>query len=651
MRSRVLTAALALAALVAVSAPALAGHRAGGPPERARGYEAYLQAQTLLMSGHPDQAARVLDEATTSAADPGLLLEAAELHRLLEEPEAALDFVERALAARPGWPEALGLRAGIRMDAEDPISEGTRAAALDDLRFALRADPSSAEGGKRLAELCVGTDCAAEAARVLAAQTGSDPLPAERALLLARLDLDLGRGDAAVALLRGVIASDPANLDAADLLATLFEGMHRYEDAIAVYAGILDPEHPSGAILKRVALLQMELDRTGDAVETLLAAEEADPGDYRIRLLLAQVRDNAGDTEGARADCERFLLVEPENLDGLFERARLMRRQGESAASRRAFEDLIERASTRLIPAPQKTTLLTVAWAQVGVLAASARDWDGAAEALEHAVRLAHEPQDDVLRLLARAHLERGDTEAADRVARAGLKARPGTDLFEILLAESMLVRGEVPRALAGFEAILVRHDHAAETTLGIADTLMRRHRYAEAEPFLAEALRRQPGDDRLLFAQGAVAERLGRFEVAERSLGRAVVANPNNAMALNYLGYMLAQRGRRLPDSVLYVQRAVALDPENPAYLDSLGFALFKLNRFAPAEEMLRTALRYDSFDPAIRDHLGDLLVATGRAAEAMREWEAAIANGHEEPERIRAKVWRARRTLGTGH
>ncbi|HEV8202254.1 MAG TPA: tetratricopeptide repeat protein [Candidatus Polarisedimenticolia bacterium] len=651
MRSRVLTGAIALAALVVTSAPALAGHRPGGSPERARGYDAYLQAQTLLMSGHPDQAARVLDEATTPDADPGLLLEAAELHRLLDEPEAALGFVERALAARPGWPEALVLRAGIRMDAEDPISEGTRSVALDDVRSALRADPSSVEGGKRLAELCVGADCAAEAARVLAAQAGSDPLPAERALLLARLDLDLGRGDAAVALLRGIIASDPDNLDAADLLATLFEGTHRYEDAIAVYAGILDPEHPSGAILKRVALLQMELDRTGDAVETLLAAEEADPGDYRIRLLLAQVRDNAGDSEGARADCERFLLIEPENLDGLFERARLMRRQGESAAARRAFEDLIERASTRPVPEPQKTTMLTVAWAQVGVLAASARDWDGAAEALEHAVRLAREPQDDLLRLLARAHLERGDTEAADRVARAGLQARPGTDLFEILLAESMLVRGEVPQATAEFEAILARHDHAVETTLGIADTLMRRHHYAEAAPFLAEALRRQPGDDRLLFAQGAVAERLGRFDEAERSLGRAVVANPNNAMALNYLGYMLAQRGRRLPDSVLYVQRAVALDPENPAYLDSLGWALFKLNRFAPAEEMLRTALRYDSFDPAIRDHLGDLLVVTGRAAEAMREWEAAIANGHEEVERIRAKVSRARRTLGTGH
>ncbi|HET8946746.1 MAG TPA: tetratricopeptide repeat protein [Candidatus Polarisedimenticolia bacterium] len=650
MTQRHAAGALALVALVAGSHPAQASGRTAGASEQARGYEAYLQAQTLLMNGRADEAARVLDRAARSDADPGLLLEAAEMHRVLGEPEAALGFVERALQARPGWPEALVLRAGIRIDAEDPVSDGTRNAALDDLRGALRADPASPEGGKRLAELCAGTDCAAEAARILEAQAGSDGLPAERAILLARLDLDLGRGDAAIDLLKGILASDPGHLEAADLLATLYEGMRRYQDAIAVYAAILDPERPSAAILKRVALLEMEMDRTGDAVETLLAAEEADPSDYRIRLLLAQVRDNAGDTEGARADCERFLLFEPENLDGLFERARLMRRQGESADARRAFEDLIERASTRPIPEPQKTTLLTVAWAQVGVLAASARDWDGAADALERAVRLARDPQDDLLRLLARAHLERGDTQAADRVARAGLEARPGTDQFEILLAESMLVRGEIPQALAAFEAVVAGHDHAVETTLGVADTLMRRHRYAEAEPFLADALRRQPGDDRLLFAQGAVAERLGRFEEAERSLGRAVVANPNNAMALNYLGYMLAQRGRRLPDSVLYVQRAVALDPENPAYLDSLGWALFKLNRFAPAEEMLRAALRYDAFDPAIRDHLGDLLVATGRAAEALQEWEAAIANGHEEPARIRAKVSRARRALAAG-
>jgi tetratricopeptide (TPR) repeat protein len=641
---------VASVALVLAAAPAAQAGEAATVTPRARGYAAFLEAQTLLMTGRPEQAAQVLDRAVLADPDPGLFLQAAEMHRLLGEPEAAMRLVDRALQGRPAWPEALVLRAAIRIDGAETLDAPTRAAALADLRLALNADPGSAEGARRLAEICSGEECAAEAARVLEAQAESSALPSDRAILLARLELELGRLDAAVDRLKDLLAADSGNLDAADLLATLYEGTRRYEDAIAVYASLLDEERPSAAILKRVALLEMELDRPADAVATLLAAEEADPADYRIRLLLAQVRDSAGDADGARADCERFLLVEPENLDGLFERARLMRRQGEGATARRAFEDLIERAAAQPSSEPQRSTLLTVAWAQVGVLAASARDWDGAARALEQSVALAHEPQEDLLRLLARAHLERGDPDAADRVARAGLVANPESELFEIVLAESRLVRGQVPEALAEFNRIVARHDRSVETTLAVADALMRRKRYADAQPILAETLRRHPGDDRLLFARGAVEERLGRFEEAERSLGRAVVANPNNAMALNYLGYMLAQRGRRLPDSVLYVERAVALDPENPAYLDSLGWALFKLSRFRPAEEMLRAALRYDAFDPAIRDHLGDLLVATGRPAEAMREWEAAIACGHEEPDRIRAKVTRARRALAAG-
>ena len=647
-RSALISGLVIAGALMAAGDAGAADRTLIGP--RARSYAVFLEAQNRLLAGHPDEAARILDAAVEAFPEAGLLLEAARMHQILAESEAALRLVERALVARPAWPEALVMRAGLRLDHDEVPSPADRLAALVDLRQALAADPLSEEGARRLAAICTGTDCAAEAGGVLEAQRVDHPLPIDLALTLARLDLETGRLEEARAVLTELMAREPDNLEAADLLATMYEAAERYVDAIAVYASLLHEDHPSAPVLKRIALLQMELDRPADAIETLLAAEEADPDDHRIRLLLAQVRDSAGDTDGARADCERFLLVEPENLDGLFERARLMRRQGEGAAARRAFEDLIVRAADQPMPEAQRTAMLTVAWAQVGVLAASARDWDGAAVALTHAVTLARDPQDDLLRLLARAHLERGDADGAEMAARAGLLRTRDSEAFETLLGEALLVRGEEEKATTAFRTILERHGHSIEATLGIADTLMRRKRYDEGRDLLAEALRLHPGDDRLLFAHGALLERLGRFEEAERALGRAVVANPNNAMALNYLGYMLAQRGRRLPDSVLYVERAVALDPENPSYLDSLGFALFKLARYVQAEEMLRAALRYDSFDPAIRDHLGDLLVATGRPAEAMREWETAIACGHEEPDRIRAKVSRARRAIASG-
>ncbi|HKN46598.1 MAG TPA: tetratricopeptide repeat protein, partial [Candidatus Polarisedimenticolia bacterium] len=166
-------------------------------------------------------------------------------------------------------------------------------------------------------------------------------------------------------------------------------------------------------------------------------------------------------------------------------------------------------------------------------------------------------------------------------------------------------------------------------------------------ESILKEGTRRHPESDGLFFARGAAVERLGRIGEAERYLTRAIRLNPKNAMALNYLGYMLADRGVKLKESIAYVERALEIDPRNPAYLDSLGWAQYRLSLFEPAEKNLRDALRYDRGDPTIMEHLGDLLMITGRIEEAVQEWESALAHGHEESQRLRDKMERARATL----
>src|SRR3989338_4374929 len=132
----------------------------------------------------------------------------------------------------------------------------------------------------------------------------------------------------------------------------------------------------------------------------------------------------------------------------------------------------------------------------------------------------------------------------------------------------------------------------------------------------------------------------MGKVAEAEQVLARAIRVNPRNAMALNYLGYMLADRGVRLTEALAYVQRALDIEPKSAAYLDSLGLARFRIGDYGEAEKHLRAALRYDGSDPTIREHLGDLLQETGRQAEAAREWQAALAAGHDDPERVRKKI-----------
>ena len=96
--------------------------------------------------------------------------------------------------------------------------------------------------------------------------------------------------------------------------------------------------------------------------------------------------------------------------------------------------------------------------------------------------------------------------------------------------------------------------------------------------------------------------------------------------MALNYLGYMLADRGVRLEEAVGYLKKALELDPQNGAYLDSLGWAYFKQGNYDLAEENLRKAVSKMSNDATLHEHLGDLYQKTGRLRQAAAHWERAI-------------------------
>jgi len=98
------------------------------------------------------------------------------------------------------------------------------------------------------------------------------------------------------------------------------------------------------------------------------------------------------------------------------------------------------------------------------------------------------------------------------------------------------------------------------------------------------------------------------------------------NAMTLNYLGYMIADHTSRLEEALSYVKRAVQLDPANGAYLDSLGWAYFKLGNYDMAEEQLRKASQRMANDPTVQEHLGDLYQKTGRLKQAAAHWERAL-------------------------
>ncbi len=108
----------------------------------------------------------------------------------------------------------------------------------------------------------------------------------------------------------------------------------------------------------------------------------------------------------------------------------------------------------------------------------------------------------------------------------------------------------------------------------------------------------------------GAAYEQDHQYDQAERAFRDLIAANPKNADALNYLGYMLAERGRNLDEAVSLVTRALALQADNPAFLDSLGWAYFKKTELDKAEGPLERAAAAVPRGSVIQEHLGDLLL-----------------------------------------
>jgi Putative Zn-dependent protease, contains TPR repeats len=127
-------------------------------------------------------------------------------------------------------------------------------------------------------------------------------------------------------------------------------------------------------------------------------------------------------------------------------------------------------------------------------------------------------------------------------------------------------------------------------------------------------------------FMRGAMFEKMKKLDQAEAEFRKVLDGNPDNPAALNYLGYMLADKNVRLQEALTMITKALAKEPNNGAYLDSLGWVYFRLGRLSEAEENLRRALERTPRDPTVHDHLGDVLMKQSKVKDAIGQWQSSL-------------------------
>ncbi len=128
------------------------------------------------------------------------------------------------------------------------------------------------------------------------------------------------------------------------------------------------------------------------------------------------------------------------------------------------------------------------------------------------------------------------------------------------------------------------------------------------------------------------VAEKLDKLDAAEAHLTRLIAVSPDNAQALNALGYTLVDRTQRTSEGLALIDRALKLAPDDPFILDSMGWAYFRMGKYDDAETFLRRALAERS-DPEIAAHLGEVLWARGERVRAQEVWQSQLKATPDNP------------------
>ena len=154
----------------------------------------------------------------------------------------------------------------------------------------------------------------------------------------------------------------------------------------------------------------------------------------------------------------------------------------------------------------------------------------------------------------------------------------------------------------------------------------------AKAKQLLDRSLNRYPGEVDLLFARVIYFDSIKDLASSEADLRSIIAIKPDDARALNHLGYMLADQTMRYEEALTLLESAIALNPGDPATTDSLAWAQYKLGRYEDALQNIRRAFAVFP-DPEVASHMGEILWMMGRRDEALAVWQRALEGAPDDP------------------
>jgi len=590
---------------------------------------------------HSDYIDRAISEYKLAmAADPGSLflrVELAELYWRVARVGEAIHEAEDILKTDPDYPDAHRLLARIyfRMlgsNQMQKVDQATLDKAIAQLEALTRLVPSDVDSWEVLGRLYKMNNQNQKAEEAFKKVLNVDPSSKEGIVSLAELYFEQGDYAATVEQLKRIPEEDmdPRMME---MLGYAYSQTREYESAVAVYKKAMaqDPENQNLRRAYAEALLGMG--NTPDARAEFEKILKAEPDDAVTYLRLAEMDRQEGRYDQARKELERAKTLQSnksDNLDITYQQALLEDAAGNQPKAIELFQGLVkksERENGQYTPAQANNHALFLE--RLGLIYRQQKKNDLAIESFRRIVALGDGQATQGEELIINTLRQNHQLPQALEEVNAAVKKFPEERSLIILRAYVVGEMGHVEEAVKQLQALMKNTPEDRQVYLSMMQVYSQAKQFDGAEQAVNKALAisTKPDEQEYThFLLGSIYERQKKYDLAEEQFKKVLEANPFNASAANYLGYMLADRGVRLEESLKYIQKAVQLEPHNGAYLDSLGWAYYKMNRFDLAKPPLEEAARLMSDDPTILEHLGHVYLRMGKEALAAQEWELAL-------------------------
>ena len=430
-----------------------------------------------------------------------------------------------------------------------------------------------------------------------------------------------------------VLSNVPESARSAKLYSALgytYEQQKQYKKAIEAYRKAVDLDHENLDSVRGLAQNLMNDGQTEAALEQYKAIVDADPHDAQTYMRMAEIYRRDGKFDQALDALKKAGTEVPDSQEVPYNVAVIYQAQGRFDESVRVLEELLQK--TEKADGNYNTGERNNRAVFLERLGSIYRDTNKSQQALDTFRKMLTLGDDNASRgyqELIETYRDAKQWPQATATAQEAVAKLPNDRSLKLMLAGQLSDSGQSDNAMALVKGMLKGNAEDREIYLALAQMQSRLRRWSDAEQSIskAEDLSTKPEDKAYaLFVAGSIYERQKKYDEAEQAFKKVLAEDPNNAMALNYLGYMLADRGTRLDEALGYVKKALQLDPQNGAYLDSLGWAYFKLGNYDLAEENLRKASERIGNDPTVLEHLGDLFQKTDRLKLAAAYWERAL-------------------------